>query len=73
MVVDGIIVQAVVRGADANWVVRSFTFTARGLTAQLTLQQLVFAVSLNGITNTVISQTYLDDFKIFTPGCNTSP
>jgi hypothetical protein len=69
--VDGTLVQAVERGADADWVVRSFTFTAGGSTALFTFEALVFAADLSGNLNLVISQIYLDDFHISTPGCNT--
>jgi hypothetical protein len=71
--VDGNVVQTVDRGFDANWVVRTFTFTAASTTALFTFQELVFNVDANSIPNAVVSLTYLDDFKISSPGCNTSP
>jgi hypothetical protein len=57
--------------AELNWVIRSFTFLAAGPTAVFTFQNLVFNADLNGIPNVILSPTYLDDFKISTPGCNT--
>jgi hypothetical protein len=71
MIVDAVTVQDVGRGADADWVIRTFTFTAGGPTAEFTLQQFVFASdsSSPAILNVGNSQTYLDDFKISTPGC----